>query len=196
MPAGLAQERGGAIILNPDEEVQARLHLVFRLFHDLGSAHAVVRSLRHAGLGLPMRPLRGPAPHAVVWRPADGSRVLSILKNPGYAGAYVYGRHWQDPGRRRSGSPRSGTVTRAPEDWPVCLIDAHPGYISWVRPELLIYNHTLISAAQGPIRKGVLHREKTPFIWVPLPGGAKERSDVPSAGDNGLRPGSLDPGRP
>jgi hypothetical protein len=31
---------------------------------------------------------------------------------------------------------------------------------------------------------------------VPLPGGAKERSDVPSAGDNGLRPGSLDPGRP
>jgi hypothetical protein len=46
----------------------------------------------------------------------------------------------------------------------------------------------LISAAQGPIRKGVLHREKTPFIWVPLPGGAKERSDVPSAGDNGLIP--------
>ena len=131
LPAGLAQERGGAIILNPDEEVQARLHLVFHLFHDLGSAHAVVRSLRHAGLELPMRPLRGPAPHAVVWRPADGSRVLSILKNPGYAGAYVYGRHWQDPGRRRSGSPRSGTVTRAPEDWPVCLLDAHPGYISW-----------------------------------------------------------------
>ena len=131
LPAGLAQERGGAIILNPDEEVQARLHLVFRLFHDLGSAHAVVRSLRRAGLELPMRPLRGPAPHAVVWRPADGSRVLSILKNPGYAGAYVYGRHWQDPGRRRSGSPRSGTVTRAPEDWPVCLLDAHPGYISW-----------------------------------------------------------------
>jgi DNA invertase Pin-like site-specific DNA recombinase len=83
LPAGLAQERGGAIILNPDEEVQARLHLVFHLFHDLGSAHAVVRSLRHAGLELPMRPLRGPAPHAVVWRPADGSRVLSILKNPG-----------------------------------------------------------------------------------------------------------------
>ena len=78
----------------------------------------------------------------------------------------------------------------------VVLPDRLPAYISWVRPELLIYNHTLISAAQGPIRKGVLHREKTPFIWVPLPGGAKEQSDVPSAGDNGLRPGSLDPDRP
>jgi DNA invertase Pin-like site-specific DNA recombinase len=131
LPAGLVQERGGAIVLNPDEEVQTRLRLVFQLFHDLGSAHAVMRSLRYAGLALPVRPLRGPAPHAVVWQPADGSRVLSILKNPAYAGAYVYGRHAQDPGRRRSGSPRSGTVTRAPADWPVCLRDVHPGYISW-----------------------------------------------------------------
>ena len=166
LPAGLAQERGGAIILNPDEEVQARLHLVFRLFHDLGSAHAVVRSLRRAGLELPMRPLRGPAPHAVVWRPADGSRVLSILKNPGYAGAYVYGRHWQDPGRRRSGSPRSGTVTRAPEDWPVCLIDAHPGYISWVRPELLIYNQFDTSGARSDKERSASQREDPIHLGV------------------------------
>lgn len=131
LPAGLVEERGGEIVLNPDEEVQARLHLVFQLFRDLGSAHAVMRSLREAGLALPVRPLRGPAPHAVIWRPADSSRVLSILKNPAYAGAYVYGRHVQDPRRRRSDSPRSGTVTRAPADWPVCLLDAHPSYIGW-----------------------------------------------------------------
>ncbi|KAA0675929.1 recombinase family protein [Azospirillum brasilense] len=131
LPGGLAEDSGGAIILNPDEEVQARLHLVFRLFRDLGSAHAVVRALRRAGLSVPVRPLRGPAPHAVVWQPADSSRVLSILKNPAYAGAYVYGRHFQDPGRRRSGSARSGTVTRPPADWPVCLRAAHPGYIGW-----------------------------------------------------------------
>lgn len=130
LPAGLVEERGG-IVLNPDEEVQARLHLVFQLFRDLGSAHAVMRSLREAKLALPVRPLRGPAPHVVIWQPADSSRVLSILKNPAYAGAYVYGRHVQDPRRRRSGSPRSGTVTRSPADWPVCLLDAHPGYIGW-----------------------------------------------------------------
>ena len=44
--------------------------------------------------------------------------------------------------------------------------------------------HTEVIAAQGLIRKGALHREKTPFTWVPLPGSAKEQSDVPSAGDN------------
>jgi hypothetical protein len=48
---------------------------------------------------------------------------------------------------------------------------------------------------QGLIRKGVLHREKTPSIWVPLPGSAKEQSDVPSAGDNEGVSGSIDPER-
>ena len=38
--------------------------------------------------------------------------------------------------------------------------------------------------------------DKTPFTWVPLPGSAKERSDVPSAGNNGLRAGSLNLARP
>ena len=42
----------------------------------------------------------------------------------------------------------------------------------------------------------MLHGEKTPFTWVLLPGSAEEQSDVPSAGNNGLRPGSLDLGRP
>ena len=48
---------------------------------------------------------------------------------------------------------------------------------------------------QGLIRKGVLHREKTPSIWVPLPGSAKEQSGVPSAGDNEGVSGSIDPER-
>ena len=69
-------------------------------------------------------------------------------------------------------------------------------YARLVRPELPKAHHTWALAAQGLRRKRVLRREKTPFTWVPLPGGAEERSDVPSAGDNGLRPGSLDLGRP
>jgi hypothetical protein len=39
-----------------------------------------------------VRPLLGPAPHEVVWRVADSARVVQILKNSAYAGAYVYGR--------------------------------------------------------------------------------------------------------
>jgi DNA invertase Pin-like site-specific DNA recombinase len=131
LPAGLAYGRGGEIILNPDEEVQARLRLVFGTFQALQSAKAVMRDLRRHGLALPVRPLRGPAPHEIVWVPADSARVLHILQNPAYAGAYVYGRHRQDPLRRRHGATRAATVRVPVEQWPVCLRDAHPGYIGW-----------------------------------------------------------------
>ena len=131
LPAGFAHGPCGAVILNPDEEVQARLRLVFSLFQQLLSAHAVRRALLCAGLPLPLRPLIGPAPHQVVWRDATTSRVLQILKNPAYAGAYVYGRRQQDPCRRRPGAGRASTVAVPIERWAVCLRDAFTGYISW-----------------------------------------------------------------
>jgi DNA invertase Pin-like site-specific DNA recombinase len=131
LPAGLAYAAGGEIILNPDEEVQARLRFVFSTFQALQSAKAVMRELQRHSLALPVRPLRGPAPHVVVWMPADSARVLQILQNPAYAGAYVYGRHCQDPLRRRANAPRCATVRVPVEQWPVCLRDAHPGYIGW-----------------------------------------------------------------
>jgi Recombinase/Recombinase zinc beta ribbon domain len=131
VPAGLARGRDGQIVLNPDEEVQARLRLLFAKFDELHSARAVMRYLQRAGLKVPVRPLLGPAPHDVIWRPADSYRVHGILKNPAYAGAYVYGRRRQDPIGRRPGSRRGRTVTLAPQDWPICLKDAYPGYISW-----------------------------------------------------------------
>ena len=130
LPAGLAHDRGGMIILNPDEEVQARLLLVFAKFRELQSARGVMRFLCTSGLPLPVRPLLGPAPHDVVWRQADSARVRNILQNPAYAGAYVYGRRQKDPSRCRTGSSR-GTVKVAVGEWAVCLQAAHPGYISW-----------------------------------------------------------------
>jgi DNA invertase Pin-like site-specific DNA recombinase len=131
LPAGLVWDRGGGIALNPDQEVQARLRFVFDQFRALQSAKAVMRELRRHSLLLPVRPLRGPAPHEVVWVPADSSRVLHILHNPAYAGAYAYGRRRCDPIRRRAGTARSATVKVAIEQWEVCLRDAHPGYIGW-----------------------------------------------------------------
>lgn len=131
LPAGLARDSAGRIVLNPDEEVQARIRLVFAEFGKLQSAKAVTVVLRRANLQVPVRPLAGPAPHEVVWREANSCRILQILKNPAYAGAYVYGRRCQDPCCNRPGTTRRGTTAVAIEDWPVCLRDAHVGYISW-----------------------------------------------------------------
>lgn len=131
LPAGLTRGRDGCVILNPDEEIQERLRLVFAKFSELRSAKAVMRYLQRASLVLPVRPLLGPAPHEVVWQPANSARVTNILKNPAYAGAYVYGRRQQDTTRRRPGNGRVPTILLAPENWFVCLKDAHPAYIGW-----------------------------------------------------------------
>jgi len=131
LPAGLIHNGDCSVTFNPDEEVQERLRIVFAKFRELRTAKAVVRYLRRGNLLLPVRPLHGPAPHAVVWRTANSARVVQILKNPAYAGAYVYGQRRTDPLRRQPGNGRIGTVAVAPEDWPICLKDAHPAYVDW-----------------------------------------------------------------
>jgi hypothetical protein len=130
LPGGLVHERGGQITLNPDEEVQARLRLVFAKFRELQSARAVLLYLRRNALRLPVRPLLGPAPHELVWREASTSQVQYILHNPAYAGAYVYGRRMVQPAQRGTGGrPTSAKVPLG--EWKVCILSAHPGYISW-----------------------------------------------------------------
>lgn len=131
LPVGLVRLPDGTVSLDPDAEVQARLRLVFQKFRELGSARAVMRYLLRAGLPLPVRPRQGPEPHPVQWEAARTSRILSLLKNPAYAGAYVYGRSVVDPSRRRPGQPHSGTTRRPLEQWPICLHDVYPAYITW-----------------------------------------------------------------
>jgi hypothetical protein len=66
LPVGLARLPTGEVVVNPDEEVQARLRLVFSTFGEWGTANAVVRYLQRNHLPLPSRPLRGPVPHESV----------------------------------------------------------------------------------------------------------------------------------
>lgn len=110
LPVGLTRLPHGEVVINPDEEVQARLNLVFRKLKELGTGCAVVRYCRREELLLPARPLRGPAPHEIVWQPATISRVLDILKNPAYAGVYAFGQTMRDSTRRKGGHPHSGIV--------------------------------------------------------------------------------------
>jgi hypothetical protein len=118
-------------MLNPDEEVQARIRLVFEKFRDIRSASGVMRSLRAAHLPLPARPRVGPAPYEVVWQPARTSAILDILHNPAYAGAYVYGRKQLDPARRTPAHPRGGRILQPIDKWDICLHNRYPAYIAW-----------------------------------------------------------------
>ena len=123
LPVGLVRDAAGAVLMNPNLEVQDRLRLVFDLFQQRKSASQVVRQLRSSNLSLPRRDRFGD----VTWRNANQAGVCSILKNPAYAGAFVYGR------TRRSGGT-SGSCSRRPvplEQWRVCIRGKYPAYIPW-----------------------------------------------------------------
>ena len=131
LPVGLERQRDGVVTLNPDEEVQARLRLIFAKFTELGSARAVRTYLAREQLRIPSRPVRGPAPHDTVWNPPRSSTIRRILHNPAYAGAYAYGQRVVDPARQQPGRRRSGVVQMPLEQWAVCLQDVYPAYITW-----------------------------------------------------------------
>lgn len=150
LPVGLVRLPTGEVILHPDEEVQARLRLVFEKFEELKVAKAVMRYLQAEELLLPSRPLRGPAPHEVVWQPARNSMVLAVLKNPAYAGTFVYGRQTQDPTRRKAGHPYSGIVRRPIDEWPIVVHNVYPAYISW---ETFLANQAQLAANQNRYRE-------------------------------------------
>jgi DNA invertase Pin-like site-specific DNA recombinase len=131
LPVGLSRGLSGEVILNPDEEVQARIQLVLQKFRDIRSACGVMRYLREARLPLPVRPLRGPFPHEVIWQEARASSVRDILQNPAYAGTYVYGRKRLDPTRRTPEHPTGGQVRQPIDKWEICLHNVYPAYIAW-----------------------------------------------------------------
>lgn len=151
LPVGLTRLPSGDVVLNPDQEVQARLRLVFDAFAERGSAGAVVRYLVQHQLPLPSRPLRGPAPHETRWDAATSSLVLAILHNPAYAGAYGYGRSARDPTRAAPGRPGTGIVRRPMDEWTVLLHDRYPAYLSW---EAFMANQAQLEANQTAYLEG------------------------------------------
>ncbi len=132
LPMGLVHDPLGHIVLDPDEQVQHAVRLIFTLFEHHGSAMAVLRHFSSEGLRFPRRCREPGRQGELSWEPLQHGRVLSILHNPLYAGAYVFGRRQQTRVQSADGLAVKVQVhQRKRADWPIVLKEAHPGYISW-----------------------------------------------------------------
>jgi len=103
LPVGLVHDEAGDIVIDPDAEVQAAIRDVFAAFAACGSAYGVVAAFRDRRF--PLRAYGGAWAGQLRWGKLTHARVLGVLKNPCYAGAYVHGRYTS----RRSVDP-SGIV--------------------------------------------------------------------------------------
>jgi DNA invertase Pin-like site-specific DNA recombinase len=129
-PIGYVKSADGAFALDPDEQAQAVVRLVFELFDRLGTAHAVLRYLAETGVWLPVRPTHGQQRGQLQWHRPNRVTVHGLLEHPIYAGYYRWGYRTVDPRRKVAGHPRSGRVKRRPNDCLVLLAGHCPAYIT------------------------------------------------------------------
>lgn len=139
VPLGYVRHPSGEVALDPDEQVQSVVKLIFRKFDELGSVNALLRYFVTNHLQVGMRARTGPQKGGLVWRAPNRMTLQDTLKHPIYAGAYVFGRRQVDPRKKRAGNGNrggsSGLTVMPREAWHVLINDAFPAYISWEQYE-------------------------------------------------------------
>jgi excisionase family DNA binding protein len=134
VPIGYIWHREIGLGFDPDLRIQEAVRLIFARFRELGSARQVLLSMMADQVHFP-RPSDGKKLVAFEWTPIRYRNVISVLKNPFYAGVYAYGK-----GEKRTaivdGRARTSYGHRKPlEEWEVLLKDHHQGYIDWAEFE-------------------------------------------------------------
>jgi DNA invertase Pin-like site-specific DNA recombinase len=126
-PIGFAYDAAGRLRLDPDQQIQQTIRMLFETFQRTGSAMATVREFRRSGVLFPRRIHSGPGKGDVIWGKLEHSHVLRVLHNPRYAGVFVYGRS-----RVRKNLDGDCKVQHLPrEEWHTFIPESHPAYISW-----------------------------------------------------------------
>src|SRR5450755_1201759 len=92
LPVGLIYDPLGKVALDPDAAVQGAVRHLLECFERTGSARAVVKEFAAQRLSFPLRIRSGPRKGEIVWAALNHYRVLQILHNPRYAGAFCFGR--------------------------------------------------------------------------------------------------------
>ncbi len=131
LPVGFVYAEPEGIVLDPDQEVQGAVRLVFTTFGQTASAYGVVQHFAEHQLLFPKRSYGGVWNGQLRWGRLNHGRVLCLLRNPAYAGAYVFGRYRTCKRFSPTGQMHHTVRPMPLADWQVNLPNQHPGYITW-----------------------------------------------------------------
>jgi DNA invertase Pin-like site-specific DNA recombinase len=124
---GFIYNPDGKLMIDPDQQVQQSVRVLFETFRRTGSAMATVKYFAEQGLLFPRRVHTGANKGDTMWAGLEHSRVLRILHNPRYTGAFVYGRT-----HTRKTVEGDCVIEHVPqEEWEVLIREKHAGYIDW-----------------------------------------------------------------
>jgi DNA invertase Pin-like site-specific DNA recombinase len=165
VPIGYIWHREMGLGLDPSLRVQEAVRVVFTRFRQLSSARQVLLSLTTEQMHFP-RPSDGKTMVSFDWTPIRYRNIISILKNPFYAGAYAYGKSEKRTtlvdGRARTTYKHRKPFAR----WEAIIQGHHEGYIEWAEFER---NQKLLAAnaygkAAGAAKSGRSGRALLPGL--------------------------------
>jgi len=131
LPVGYCYDSEGSAVLDSDEQVRDVIALVFKIFNDQGSAYAVSHYFGKNNILFPKRAYGGVWKGKLMWGKLTLSRVLGVLKNPSYAGVYVYGRYRHEKTISPDGTIKAKMIKLTQDNWQITIQDHHDQYITW-----------------------------------------------------------------
>jgi DNA invertase Pin-like site-specific DNA recombinase len=144
LPVGFVSNSDGTIVLDPDEEIQHSIRLLFDSFDKFSSARMMVRDFNDKGLLFPSKPFGKVKGGQIEWVPLRYNRALWVLAHPAYAGVYAYGR--TKSYKHISLESYAEVIKRVKKvdmaEWEVAIFDNHVGYITW---EKYLHNQKRLS---------------------------------------------------
>jgi DNA invertase Pin-like site-specific DNA recombinase len=161
LPVGYVYDRQGRTVMDPDAEVEGAIKLLFEAFKARGSAYGVVHHFAKNQLKFPKRAYGGAWDGKLIWGNLVHGRVCDVLRNPEYAGAYVYGRYSYEKRITADGQIKTKAIVKPMDEWEVLIKDHHDGYIRW---EDFLENQRMLAQNQtngketllpGPAREGL-----------------------------------------
>ena len=130
VPIGYIWHREIGLGFDPDLRIQEAIRLIFARFRQLGSARQVHLSLKDEHVHFP-RPSDGKKMIFFEWTPIRYRNVISVLKNPFYAGTYAYGKSQKRTQIVDGRARKTYGHGRPLEECEVLLKDHHDSYLGW-----------------------------------------------------------------
>jgi DNA invertase Pin-like site-specific DNA recombinase/uncharacterized protein YndB with AHSA1/START domain len=156
-PVGYIKRLTGECALDPDEQAQGVIRLIFDEFDRLGTMRRVLRHLHEQDIKVPIRPHAGPNKGDLEWRRATREIVRTVLMHPLYSGTYRYGHRQTDARRKKAGHPQAGRVVVKPDQYHALIPGRCPAYITpqrYERNQERIRENRIRLQAKGPPRNG------------------------------------------
>lgn len=153
-PIGYIRTINSEFVIDPDEQIQSVVKLIFEQFERQGSVNGLLQWLVRNYVKMPVRPHSGSNRGQLEWRRPNRVTLLNMLHHPIYAGAYRWGHRSVDPRKKVPGRPATGRTFNSHDECRVLIQDRFPAYISWNRFEQiqskLAENSTIGKALSAP----------------------------------------------